>query len=170
MRCLQSLGPGDAAIRAGRHRRNPALEIVFDTLRTSRKYANLSARAACSLVIGWRGEQPSSSKAGFRAGRRGTSALSGNLFPGLAERPRAYAVAGHHLLVVRPHWIRYSDFDRRPPLIHEFTFLAVLIQRPSDGSAKPQMLLNVDVCRLSLRTLLKRQTFTQQRGIRRARK
>jgi hypothetical protein len=24
--------------------------------------------------------------------------------------------------VVRPRWIRYSDFDRRPPLIEEFTF------------------------------------------------
>jgi len=24
--------------------------------------------------------------------------------------------------VVRPKWIRYSDFDQNPPLIQEFTF------------------------------------------------
>jgi hypothetical protein len=24
--------------------------------------------------------------------------------------------------VVRPRWIRYSDFDQNPPLIQEFTF------------------------------------------------
>ena len=24
--------------------------------------------------------------------------------------------------VVRPKWVRYSDFDQRPPLIREFTF------------------------------------------------
>ena len=33
------------------------LEIVFDTLRTTRKYRNLMARPACAFVIGWAGEQ-----------------------------------------------------------------------------------------------------------------
>src|SRR5579875_2712788 len=35
----------------------PALEIIFDTLRNSSKYRNLSARPACSVVLGWSGEQ-----------------------------------------------------------------------------------------------------------------
>ena len=35
----------------------PQLEIVFDTLNTSRKYRNLVARPSCSLVVGWSGEQ-----------------------------------------------------------------------------------------------------------------
>ena len=33
------------------------LEIIFDTMKTSRKYPNLIARARCSFVIGWAGEQ-----------------------------------------------------------------------------------------------------------------
>ena len=35
----------------------PRLEIVFDTVKSSRKYPNLVARHACSFVIGWAGEQ-----------------------------------------------------------------------------------------------------------------
>jgi pyridoxine/pyridoxamine 5'-phosphate oxidase len=33
------------------------LQIVFDTVKTSRKYGNLKARPACSFVFGWTGEQ-----------------------------------------------------------------------------------------------------------------
>jgi len=33
------------------------LEIVFDTLNSSRKYRNLIQHPSCSLVIGWDGEQ-----------------------------------------------------------------------------------------------------------------
>jgi pyridoxine/pyridoxamine 5'-phosphate oxidase len=33
------------------------LEILFDTLASTRKYHNLVARPACSMVIGWDGEQ-----------------------------------------------------------------------------------------------------------------
>src|SRR5438270_11223904 len=32
------------------------LEIVFDTVRSTRKYTNLIANLACSLVIGWTGD------------------------------------------------------------------------------------------------------------------
>src|ERR1700685_2586627 len=35
----------------------PTLEIVFDTVKSSRKYPNLVARPACSFVVGWEGEQ-----------------------------------------------------------------------------------------------------------------
>src|SRR5439155_10480520 len=33
------------------------LEIVFDTVKTTRKHPNLMARPQCSFVIGWTGEQ-----------------------------------------------------------------------------------------------------------------
>lgn len=33
------------------------LEVIFDTVKSSRKYPNLIQRPACSLVIGWSGEQ-----------------------------------------------------------------------------------------------------------------
>jgi hypothetical protein len=35
----------------------PNLEIIFDTIKSSRKYPNLIANPRCSLVIGWDHEQ-----------------------------------------------------------------------------------------------------------------
>ncbi len=35
----------------------PELEIIFDTLKSTRKYPNLIAHPACSFVVGWGGEQ-----------------------------------------------------------------------------------------------------------------
>jgi hypothetical protein len=101
----------------------PELEIVFDTVSSSRKYADLRAHPAASFVIGWQGEV--------------TVQLEGQAFqptgPELARYQQVYFAAwpecrdhlswpGIAYFVVRPQWIRYSDFDRRPPLIEEFTF------------------------------------------------
>ena len=98
------------------------LEIVFDTLRSTRKYRNLMARPACSVVLGFPGEK--------------TLQLEGNAMePEGAERTRyqeAYFLTwpdgrdrigctGMTYLVVRPTWIRFSDFDQRPPLIQEIS-------------------------------------------------
>jgi pyridoxine/pyridoxamine 5'-phosphate oxidase len=33
------------------------LEIIFDTVKSSRKYSNLIARPECAFVFGWSGEQ-----------------------------------------------------------------------------------------------------------------
>jgi hypothetical protein len=96
------------------------LEIVFDTLDTTRKYANLRARPACSFAIGWSGEQ--------------TVQLEGDaIFPVGPELERYRAIyfdawpdgrdrlawPGIAHVVVRPRWIRYSDFDQDPPLVVE---------------------------------------------------
>ena len=98
------------------------LEIIFDTVKNSRKYPNLIQRPVCSLVIGWSGEQ--------------TLQLEG-----IAEEPQGAALKqfqdvyfaewlecrehmswpGIAYFVVRPHWIRYSDYDQKPPLIQEFS-------------------------------------------------
>ena len=99
------------------------LEMVFDTLSTSRKYANLVANPLCSLVIGWTGEitvqyegraHEISGEAArpymdvyFRTWPDGRARQS---WPGIAY------------FVVRPTWIRYSDFNRVPPEIHERLF------------------------------------------------
>jgi hypothetical protein len=77
----------------------PAFEIIFDTVKSSRKYPNLIARHRCSFVIGWAGEQT--------VQYEGEARLT---WPGIVY------------FVVRPKWIRYSDFDQTPPLIREFTF------------------------------------------------
>lgn len=99
------------------------IEIVFDTVKTSRKYSNLIVKPACSFVIGWAGEQTVQ-------------------FEGLAEELaspdleryqqiyfKTWPECRAHLswpeivyFVVKPVWVRYSDFDQNPPFICEFTF------------------------------------------------
>lgn len=100
----------------------PALEIIFDTVSSSRKYGDLLANPAASFVIGWAGEV--------------TVQLEGQAFqPTGADLERyqqvyfaAWPECRDHLnwpgiayFVVRPQWIRYSDYDQRPPLIQEFS-------------------------------------------------
>jgi hypothetical protein len=101
----------------------PDLEIIFDTLKLSRKYPNLIARPACSFVIGWSGEQ--------------TVQLEGDAFEpaksDLERYQKAYLSVWPHgstektrpgiaYLVVRTRWIRYSDYDAAPPMIEETSF------------------------------------------------
>ena len=101
------------------------LEIVFDTVRSSRKYPNLIARPACSFVVGWGGEQTVQfegvaaepvgaelervREAYFAVWPDGRDRLS---WPGLTH------------FLVKPRWLRYSDFDQSPPLIVEMSLPA----------------------------------------------
>jgi hypothetical protein len=102
----------------------PELEIVFDMLRSSRKFANLTARPACSFVIGgWSGEQTAQYEgSAFEPSgveRTRYQEIYFEVWPGGRERMQSPGITH---LVVRPSWIRYSDFEQRPPLIQEFTF------------------------------------------------
>jgi len=101
---------------------SPELEIIFDTVKSSRKYPNLIERPRCSFVIGWSGEQTLQ-------------------YEGIAEEPKGAALQryqevyfsvwpdglarlswpGIAYFVVHPRWIRYSDFDQNPPLIRELS-------------------------------------------------
>jgi pyridoxine/pyridoxamine 5'-phosphate oxidase len=101
----------------------PELEIIFDTIKSSRKFQNLMSNRVCSFVVGWTGEITVQ-------------------YEGEARQPKGVALARYrqayfarwpecrsHLswlgityFVVRPRWIRYSDFDQNPPFIEEFTF------------------------------------------------
>jgi hypothetical protein len=97
----------------------PSLELVFDTVASSRKYGNLKARPECSVVM-WTGESTLQyegiaeettddryKEAYFKKMPDGRDRLS---WPGIAY------------FVVRPKWIRYSDFEARPAVIEEFSF------------------------------------------------
>ena len=99
------------------------LEIIFDTLDNSRKYQNLVADSRACYVIGWEGEQ--------------TVQYEGEAFLPRGEELERYKQAyfatfpdgsarqswpGIAYFVVRPRWIRYSDFDHVPPKIEEHTF------------------------------------------------
>ena len=99
-----------------------ALEIVFDTVKSSRKYPNLIDRPVCSFVIGWTGEQTVQYE-----GR--AEALAGDellryqqvYFDSWPECRAHLSWPGIVYFIVRPRWIRYSDFDKNPPMIREFT-------------------------------------------------
>lgn len=102
---------------------SPELEIVFDAVKSSRKYPNLIARPACSLVVGWAGEQTvqfegiAEEPAGSDLNR-----CQEIYFAAWPDGPARMSWRGITWFLVRPRWIRYSDFDQRPPLIEEMSF------------------------------------------------
>ncbi len=104
----------------------PKLEIIFDALKSSRKSANLTARPACSLVIGgWNSEQTVQyeGEAFEPTGEERAKYLKTyfEVWPGGRERMQWPGITH---FVVRPRWIRYSDFDQKPPAIEEMQFPA----------------------------------------------
>jgi len=99
----------------------PELEIVFDTVKTSRKYGNLIARPDCSLVAGWQAEVTVQYE-GFAQELAGVdlAAYKRYYFAAFPDGPEREAWPGIVYFVVRPRWLRYSDFRQR--LIEEFRF------------------------------------------------
>ena len=101
------------------------LEIVFDTVKTSRKYHNLLDRPDCSFVVGWEGEQTVQFE-GLAMEPKGNDLrrYQQAYFVTWPDGPARMSWPGIAYFVVRPHWIRYSDFDKNPPQIEETMFPA----------------------------------------------
>jgi len=140
------------------------LEIVFDTVRSSRKYHNLIAQPKVALVIGWKNETTIQfegevvelgSKGGADRGIGEVSGGIGEASGGIGEasgersgadrekyevvrekyeayletyyavfpdgRERAATWEGLTHFVIRPRWIRYSNFNE-PVRIEELRF------------------------------------------------
>ncbi len=97
------------------------LEVVFDTLGTSRKAKNLRRDGRASLVIGWDDEQTvqyegiADEPTGAELAR-----LKKAYFATFSDGPGRESWPGITYFRVRPTWIRYSDFRSAPPLIREF--------------------------------------------------
>lgn len=100
------------------------LELIFDTLQQSRKAQNLRSNPHTAFVVG-----------GWHSGDERTVQYEGMAHTVEAEewdrlRPDYYAAwpeaesranwPGLIYFCVRPTWIRYSDYNQRPPLIVEF--------------------------------------------------
>jgi len=103
----------------------PQLEIVFDTVKSSRKYPNLIARPACSFVIGGWGEGEQTVQYEGVAEELKSPELERyqeTYFKVWPDGPARMSWPGIVYFVVRPTWIRYSDFDQDPPVICEFSF------------------------------------------------
>jgi pyridoxine/pyridoxamine 5'-phosphate oxidase len=91
---------------------SPELEIVFDTVKTSRKYPNLKADPRIAVVIGWEGEQTVQYE-GLAVELEGQELLRAKAvyftaWPSGVERQKWPAIA---YFLIRPTWLRYSDFD-----------------------------------------------------------
>lgn len=115
----------------------PELEIIFDTVKSSRKYPNLVERPSCSFVVGWDGEQTVQFE-GVAMEPEGAELrrYQDAYFAVWSDGPARMSWPGITYFVVRPSWIRYSDFDQRPPLIEEVAFSGGL--SPASGSLLPK--------------------------------
>jgi len=102
---------------------SPKLEIIFDTVKSSRKYPNLIGNPRCSLVIGWENEQTLQYEgiAGEPTGEE-LSRYQKIYFATWPDGPARLSWPGLTHFVVRPTWLRYSDFNQSPPQISELTF------------------------------------------------
>jgi pyridoxine/pyridoxamine 5'-phosphate oxidase len=102
------------------------LEIVFDTVKSSRKYSNLIARPACSFAIGWAGEKTVQYEGQAQELQESELERCQKVyFQAWPDGPSRLTWPGIVYFIVRPRWIRYSDFDQNPPFIREFNRLSI---------------------------------------------
>jgi hypothetical protein len=102
---------------------SPELEIVFDTVRSSRKYGNLLANPGTAWVIGWDNEttiqyEGIARELGSTANDDRYRDIYYEAWPDGRDRLVTMAQLTH--FVVSPVWIRYSNY--LPPVrIEEFS-------------------------------------------------
>jgi general stress protein 26 len=101
----------------------PELDIVFDTVRSARKYANIMANPRVALVIGGEGEvtvqyEGIAGEPSGEARDRWKEVYFGT-WPDGRDRQNWTGMTWFH---VRPVWIRYSNFNDGSREIAEFAF------------------------------------------------
>jgi pyridoxine/pyridoxamine 5'-phosphate oxidase len=98
------------------------MEIVFDTVTTSRKCANLIADPRAALVAGWDYGQTVQVEgiADFPSGAELAICKEAYfaVWPDGRERERWPDIT---YVRVRPRWLRFSDYGTAPPRIEELT-------------------------------------------------
>jgi uncharacterized pyridoxamine 5'-phosphate oxidase family protein len=98
------------------------LQIIFDTVSTSRKYQNLIENPSIAFVIGWDNEQTlqyeGNAKIPTAEELDKLLEIYFKVFPDGKERKENWR--GHCLLLVTPKWIKYSDFNKEQ--IEELNF------------------------------------------------
>ena len=97
-----------------------ALEIIFDTLESTRKFQNLCADPRIALVIGWDDERSAQiegvADVPVGAELERVRACYFGAYPDGRDR---LAWPGITHVRVRPTWVRYSDFTTQPARIVE---------------------------------------------------
>lgn len=99
------------------------LEIIFDTVKTSRKYQNLLKNSSVALVIGWNNETTVQYE-GIAAELIGDDAyyykeIYFEVYKDGRERDKTWPDIVH--FKISPKWIRYSNFNE-PAMIEEMKF------------------------------------------------
>jgi pyridoxine/pyridoxamine 5'-phosphate oxidase len=98
-----------------------ANEVVFDTLSTSRKAVNLTRNAKAALVVGW--DDSVSLQIEGPARRPVGDDLASAKAAYFREWPDGRARESWpniDYVVVKPKWIRYSNYGAGPPIVEEF--------------------------------------------------
>jgi hypothetical protein len=103
------------------------LEIIFDTLESTRKVANLKANFRIALVIGgWLdGDERTvqyEGEADFPTGEE-LKRLKKVYFAAFPDGPARQAWPGIAYVRTKPLWVRFSNFNVSPPEVFEFSFL-----------------------------------------------
>ena len=102
------------------------LELVFDTLSTTRKAANLRANPRIALVIGgWQdGSEQTLQYEGVADFPTGADLVRLKLeyFKAFPDGPSRESWPGITYVRVKPAWLRFSDYNVNPPRIVERTF------------------------------------------------
>lgn len=101
----------------------PELEIIFDTLRTSRKYPNLKKNPCVAWVIGGTTEV-SVQYEGLAQELEGEEATKyqKTYFAKFTDGPARLTWPGITYFVVRPKWVRYCDYNPGKRRIEEQEF------------------------------------------------
>jgi PPOX class probable F420-dependent enzyme len=96
------------------------LEIVFDTLETTRKCQNLRRDPRIALVVGWDEEQTAQIE-GVADEPKGEelARIKQVYFAAYPDGPTREAWPGITYVRVRPTWVRHSDFRGAAPRIEE---------------------------------------------------
>ena len=97
------------------------LELIFDTLNTSRKYANLKADARVAFVIGEGAQTLQYQGIAEELSGEALARCKPIYFAVWPDGPAREGLPGITYFRVRPTWLRHSDFSVEPPRIVEIT-------------------------------------------------
>jgi len=101
-----------------------SFEIIFDTVKTSRKYANLLQNPKVAMVIGWNNEttlqyEGEAQILGNDIESEKLKEIYYNVYPDGRERTETWPNLVH--IRITPKWLRYSNFND-PVVIEEMSF------------------------------------------------
>jgi general stress protein 26 len=101
----------------------PELEIIFDTVRSSRKYPNLKENPRVAWVVGCTTEVTVQYEGEAKELEGAASVKYKSIyFQKFPDGPAREDWAGMTYFVVRPKWVRYCDYNPRSRRIEEQRF------------------------------------------------